>query len=491
MVCYTGTTLEEMQGWGWEKVHHPEHINKVLSFVTKAWKKDEPFELTFPLRRHDGEYRWFLTRAYPIKDTNGNIEKWIGTNTDITENKNFTEELEIKVEERTAELVEKEDYLNQIISNAPDAIIVINKNSIITLWNPKAEEIFGWKAEEVVGLHLSDTIVPPQYREGHKEGMKRFIETGEARILNITLNLTALNNQGKEFPISITISKASKQGNKFFIAFLRDITLENHNKEQLYIKSKQLEDINQTLELNNRELEVVNAELASFNYVSSHDLKEPLRKIQLFSRLIIEKENFTGKSLDYFNRVISATERMQNLIDSLLDFSRASMTELLFTQCDLNEVVEESKNDLSLTISENQATIEYHNLPTITGVHILLTQLFTNLIDNAIKYSRPKIKPHITITASLISGSNIAHKAANQQKEYHAIKMADNGIGFENEYATKIFELFQRLHNKNEYSGTGIGLAIVKKIVTNHNGFIIAESIPNSGATFTIYLPKL
>jgi light-regulated signal transduction histidine kinase (bacteriophytochrome) len=274
-----------------------------------------------------------------------------------------------------------------------------------------------------------------------------------------------------------------------FIAFLRDITLEKQNKEELTFKTKQLEHMNYTLELKNKELENSNAGLASFSYVASHDLKEPLRKIQTFSRRIIETENFSDKTQDYFNRIISAGERMQNLIDSLLDFSSVNSTELIFKPCDLNTLVEEAKNDLQISIIEKQATIEHENLPVIMGVCIQISQLITNLLDNAIKYSRPEIKPKIQITSAIIEGKIIKHSSANSQKNYYAIKIADNGIGFEQEYADKIFELFQRLHPKNEYSGTGIGLAIVNKIVTNHNGFIIAKGKPNKGSTFTIYIP--
>jgi light-regulated signal transduction histidine kinase (bacteriophytochrome) len=272
-----------------------------------------------------------------------------------------------------------------------------------------------------------------------------------------------------------------------------DITEQKQAEEKIRLLNTSLEEKvksrTEELHVKNIQLELANAELASFSFVASHDLKEPLRKIQMFSKRIIETEKFSDKTQDYFNRIISAGERMQNLIDSLLDFSRVSSTELIFEPCVLNTLVEEAKNDLHISIIEKEATIELENLPVINGVYIQLSQLFTNLLSNAIKYSRPGIKPVIKITSSVIEGESIEHTSANKQTKYYAIKIADNGIGFEQEYANKIFDLFQRLHGRNEYSGTGIGLGIVKKTVTNHNGFIIAEGKPNMGSTFTIYIP--
>jgi light-regulated signal transduction histidine kinase (bacteriophytochrome) len=242
------------------------------------------------------------------------------------------------------------------------------------------------------------------------------------------------------------------------------------------------------LRAKNLELENTNAELTSFTYVASHDLQEPLRKIQLFSKHILEGEQFSVKTQHNFNRIIAAGQRMQNLIVSLLDFSRMSATEIIFEPCNLNTILAESIEDLQVNINEKQAVVEYHNLPVVSGSYIQLLQLFTNLIDNAIKYSKPGVKPIIRISSSIVQGKDIENFSAHQ-KEYHLLKIKDNGIGFEKEYANKIFEIFQRLHGKHEYSGTGIGLAIVKKIVTNHNGFIVAEGFRNIGSTFSIYIP--
>jgi signal transduction histidine kinase len=182
---------------------------------------------------------------------------------------------------------------------------------------------------------------------------------------------------------------------------------------------------------------------------------------------------------------------MQNLIDALVSFSRTSTEEKTMISLNLDSVLREVKATLSEAIAEKGAIIISDKLPVLEVVPFQIQQLLENIISNAIKYCMPGTRPEIRITTGIISGSEIRVTGADPGIQYHQISIADNGIGFEPQYAEKVFELFQRLHNKTEYSGTGIGLAIAKKIVQNHNGFITAESELGHGATFHIYLPAL
>ena len=249
--------------------------------------------------------------------------------------------------------------------------------------------------------------------------------------------------------------------------------------------------LNEILRLKNLQLERSNAELESFNYIASHDLQEPLRKIQAFSERILQKEsdNFSTFSKDYFTRINSSAARMQNLINALLSYSRADAMIKEASTVNLNQVIENVISDLQDMIDEKQATIDFSKLPHIYAVGLQIQQLFINLVSNALKYSKTNVHPHIKITASTVSGFSINDSIADKQLTYWKISVEDNGIGFEQAYEHKIFELFQRLHSNADYTGTGIGLAICKKIVRNHQGYISATGVPGIGAIFNIYLP--
>lgn len=249
--------------------------------------------------------------------------------------------------------------------------------------------------------------------------------------------------------------------------------------------------INQAIEERNRELEANNKELQAFNYVASHDLQEPLRKIQTFISRLVEKDlNALSESgQQYLLKIQDSSERMRVLIDDLLKFSRANKAEQIFEKTNLNELLENSKLELVQIIEEKKASIVNDELPNLNVIPFQMQQLFTNLIGNSLKYSKENVAPVITINISEVAAFNEAAIPVKGKNKYYKIIFKDNGIGFDSQYSEKIFLLFNRLHNKDEYSGTGIGLAICKKIVENHKGFIFADAQINGGATFTIYFP--
>jgi light-regulated signal transduction histidine kinase (bacteriophytochrome) len=231
--------------------------------------------------------------------------------------------------------------------------------------------------------------------------------------------------------------------------------------------------------------------LESFAYVSSHDLQEPLRKIQTFSSQIMEKEvnNLSANGKYKFERMQRAAARMQRLIEDLLAYSRTSSVERKFEKINLGEIIAEVKEDLKEELQRKQAIIQTSNLCNVNVIPFQFRQLMYNLISNSLKFSKKNETPLIKIQCIINAGAKLNNEKLSDNLQYVHISISDNGIGFEPQYKEKIFEVFQRLHLHEEYSGTGIGLAIVKKIIENHHGFIAAESELNKGATFHIFLP--
>jgi len=245
---------------------------------------------------------------------------------------------------------------------------------------------------------------------------------------------------------------------------------------------KQVSERTKELEDTNIELAKINKELQTFAYISSHDLQEPLRKIQTFATQLLEKEsrNLSDSGKDQFRRMVNAASRMQTLIDDLLIFSRTNTQERKFEEWDLNTLVEEVQEDLKEEIQIKQAIITTEGLGVVNIIPVQFRQLLFNLVNNSLKFSKPGVAPQIDITSEI---------TLIKDAMYNHISISDNGIGFEQQYSEKIFEVFQRLHGRNEYIGTGIGLSIVKRIVENHHGFITATGELHKGARFDIYIP--
>jgi len=250
--------------------------------------------------------------------------------------------------------------------------------------------------------------------------------------------------------------------------------------------------LNEQLVAKNENLKQMNEELDQFAYMASHDLQEPLRKIQVFSDKILRNNNFDPDSEKYFGKIINSSKRMQHLINNLLDFSRHTVSSNDFKKTSLNELVKNVLTELEVEIEKSNARINYENLPVVSAVPGLMQQLFYNLFSNAIKFRKPTVDLVIDVKAEKMNPIDIPKFIKyGQGKNYYKITMQDNGIGFDDKYAEDIFRVFKRLHSYQEFEGTGVGLSICKKIVEKHNGFIKAESKIDTGSTFIIGLPEI
>jgi hypothetical protein len=246
------------------------------------------------------------------------------------------------------------------------------------------------------------------------------------------------------------------------------------------------------LEENNKELKYINKELEAFNNIVSHDLQEPLRKIQMFISRLEEKELdlLTVQGKEYFSKIRATANRMQTLLIDLVNYSRTIKGDKIFVATNLNKVLEEILQDLSSTIDDKKAIFTIGNLPVIKVIPFQIKQLFINLITNSLKYSKEDIAPKISIIAKKVTDKEMQDYKITNKKDYYKIVISDNGIGFKQEYSDKIFLLFKRLETDPKYAGTGLGLAICSRIVENHKGFIKVKAKPNEGAKFYVFIPK-
>lgn len=463
---------------------HPDDLQPLLEKNAKALElansggaNDEMIaEFQYRLKHKNGQYRWFNTYG-TIFDRNADnkVEHVLNISVDVTERILIDKELKRKNEEiRRSE----ERYHNLIDEMQDYAILLLDKNGTIQNWNKGAEKIKGYHADEIIGKNFSIFYTENEKKTRLPEkNLNEAIKHGRA-----SYEGWRMKKDGTQFWGSVVITALHDKNNNItgFSKITRDLTEKKLAEERMVQYAQRLEQKNQELERSYKELE-------SFSYIASHDLQEPLRKIKTFAIRILEKEKLSEQTTDYFNRITGSVTHMQKLIDALLDYSRTSAPMLTREVTDLNPLVENVITNLKELIEEKNAIIETGRLPVIKAVSMQFQQVFSNIISNALKYSKEKVPPHIKISSEIVSARGIL--PTTKYKKCYRISIADNGIGFEQQYAEKIFELFQRLHGKGQYAGTGIGLAICKKIVQNHEGAIKATSQPGVGTTFNIYLP--
>jgi PAS domain S-box-containing protein len=387
-----------------------------------------------------------------------------------------------RIEEQNMEItafnqnLERNLFIETLFDTLVDNVAVFDTNCQYVALNKKGEESYKVAEKDVIGKSVLE-IFPEVNHSGMYEKLQRALK-GET-IHDISYYSPVLKSYLENFYIPL----------KNIDGEVYNVLLVGHDNTELLETAERLRHVNQELEEKNEELLKSNRDLEQFAYVASHDLQEPLRKIQTFTQLMGDNFYDEEKQKNYHKKIAQAASRMQNLIQDVLNFSRISKTEEAFVDIDLNKILENLKNDFELIIREKEAVINHPVLPVIKGIPLQLSQLFSNIISNALKYNEKK--PVIDISLKKLSSEEIKkHLKLSENVSYIKIKFSDNGIGFESQFSEQIFNIFQRLHGKQTYSGTGIGLAICKKIVENHHGIIYAYSEPNIGATFTVILPS-
>lgn len=602
---YTGTTPEQMEGWGWQSVHDPKQLPVVLQQWQSSIATGIPFDMVFPLKGEDGIFRQFLTRVLPLHDSEGKIYQWFGTNTDITAQIEAEQSLKeseerfrsmaeatdvlISVEDETSEAVYFNKAWHELTGRPTDALL---KSGWVDLIHSEDRELYvstylaAFKKREVFSGEFQVLDRKGEYRwllvnatpRLHSDGSfagyisssvdiserkkaEKALRENEANLRNTILQapvamcilrgadfvLELANERMFELwgktpdqvmhkPIRLHFPEIKEQGfegllegvystGESFKAEGVPVTLmRNGKKEIVYVNfvyeafreaygkvsgilvvavdvtaqviaHQKIEEVvterTQELAATNKNLQKSNAELAQFAYIASHDLQEPLRKIRTFSQML---ESRLGNKIDdqsrkYLQKIYYSSTRMNDLIRDVLSYSELVKENEIFEAVDLNKVVENILTDYELIIEQKQATIQYTDLPTLEAIPLQMSQLFGNLVGNALKFTRNDVNPVINITASRLLDEDLYNSSLSRDLAYYKIQVADNGIGFKKEYSSQIFNIFQRLHRKSEFEGTGIGLAMCKKIVLNHHGDIHAQGSSENGAIFNIFLP--
>ncbi|WP_202110807.1 PAS domain S-box protein [Flavobacterium hydrocarbonoxydans] len=474
----------------WKAMIHPDDYDENIRIWNHCLETGDGYRSDVRIKSKEGEYRWHTVIGEPVLNEENKIIKWVGAFTDIQAEKTFTQELENQVNLRTKELYKineslrkSEERYHLMIEEVQDyAILYLNHEGIVENWNIGAEKIKGYKAEEIIGKYFSafyteedrKNNLPQKLLQLARDKGKALQEGWRIRkdgtLFWASVVITAVHNKKKEV---IGFSKVT-----------HDLTEKKKAEDKLKLNALELEQ-------KNVELEQMNKDLQSFTYISSHDLQEPLRKIQTFASQIIDREvdNLSEIGIDKFKRIQNAAQRMQALINDLLTYSRASIQDRVFEKTDLSLIIKDVKEDLKEELEHKNATIEEIDSCEVQIIPFQFRQLIYNLVSNSLKFSKTDVLPVIKIKCNIAKGKDLPNPMLADEVDYCHISIIDNGIGFDQEYNSKIFEVFQRLHGRERYAGTGIGLAIVKKIVENHNGFITANGEANKGATFNIFIP--
>jgi PAS domain S-box-containing protein len=402
--------------------------------------RGDKFDTEFRIQRRDGVFRWFRTRAVPLRDASGIIVKWFGSNTDIDDYK-----------QAMASIAKAEERFRLVVEAAPNAMLMADRSGRIVLLNRKGEELFGYQREELINQPI-ELLVPEQFRALHPEHVAGFMQRPSARAMGVGRELFGQRKDGIQVAIEIGLNPIDLPDGHYTLASIIDVT-----------ERKRMDD----------DLRRSNADLEQFAYIASHDLQEPLRMVASYTDLLAQRYQgqLDERANKYIQYATDGAKRMQRLVADLLAYSRVGSPGVQLRHVDSAQVVRGVIEALGALIRESGATVTIEGaLPTVLANEGQLWQVFQNLIGNAIKFKGIE-PPTITVQAA-------------RRGTRWTFAVRDNGIGIDMRFAEKIFQMFQRLHEKGKYDGSGIGLAITKRIVEGHGGRVWFDSAPGVGTTF-------
>jgi PAS domain S-box-containing protein len=354
--------------------------------------------------------------------------------------------------------------LSRLVDSASEAMLVVDSEGRIVLANDAAERLFGYPPGQLAGVEV-DELVPDEARPEHPANRASYLRAPEPRAMGGRQPLRGRRRDGSTFPARVGLSHAAEGEDGYVLAIVIDTTELTQVQEALQLRAAQLEHSNQELE--------------QFAAVASHDLQEPLRKIRTFGERLVERSGsaLDARARDYLGRMQGAAQRMSVLIDDLLTLSRVTMEPRAYASVNLHTTLQGVLSDLEVQVEETQGTVELDGLPTLEADSLQMRQLLQNLIGNALKFRREGVPPRVQVTG----------RTNGDQVE---VTVQDNGIGFDERYRDRIFNVFQRLHGRAVYPGTGIGLALCRRIVERHGGSIEAHGTPGVGTRIEVVLPR-
>lgn len=446
-----GYAAEEIVGRHFSRFYPPEAIEQGWpEHELEVARREGRFEDEGWRLRKDGSPFWANVIVTALHDEAGGIRGFLKITRDLTARR------------------QAEEKFRGLLESAPDAMVIVDQQGRIVLVNGQTERLFGYGRDELIGQPVE--ILVPEHVRARQVGHQDDSSTGPVpRLMGAGLELLGVRKDGGQFPVEISLSPLQTAEGVLVSSAIRDIT-------ERRLAQQRLEAFAAHLQRSNQELE-------QFASVAAHDLQEPLRKIEAFGdRLQLKCGGQLGEQgRDYLQRMQGSAARMRRLINDLLVFSRVTTKARPFERVDLGRIVREVLSDLEGRLQQTGGRVEVGSLPTIEADPLQMQQLFQNLVGNALKFHRPGEPPLVKV------GGRVVHEPGRAQ--VCEITVEDDGIGFEEQYLDRIFQVFQRLHGRQEYEGTGMGLAICRKIVDRHFGSITARSQPGRGATFLITLP--